>query len=126
MITFKQKGDLSNLERYLRRSSKKARINDQANAIAEQCIQELRFATPKDSGLTSESWEYEIISSGRKTSIIFSNTNMQNGLNVALLLEYGHMTSSGHWVEGREYIDPIIQKNYLNIINKKWKELVKL
>jgi len=126
MIKFKSKGDFSNLENYLKKSKRKSRIGEQATQIAEICLDELKAATPVDSGLTAESWDYEININGRTTSIIFYNHNMQEGLNVALLLEYGHGTSSGTWVEGKEYIDPVIQKNYLNAVNDKWKEMVKL
>lgn len=126
MIKFKSKGDFSNLESYIKKSKRKSRIGEQATQIAEICLDELKAATPVDSGLTAESWDYEININGRTTSIIFYNHNMQEGLNVALLLEYGHGTSSGTWVEGKEYIDPVIQKNYLNVVNDKWKEMVKL
>lgn len=126
MIKFKSKGDFSNLENYLKKSKRKSRIGEQATQIAEICLDELKAATPVDSGLTAESWDYEININGRTTSIIFYNHNMHEGLNVALLLEYGHGTSSGTWVEGKEYIDPVIQKNYLNVVNDKWKEMVKL
>ena len=126
MIKFKQKGDFSNLEKYLEKSKKKSRIGEQANQIAKVCVDELRKVTPKDSGLTAESWDYTIEINGKKTSIVFLNRNIQNGVNVALLLEYGHGTSTGGWVEGREYIDPVIQKYYLDIINNKWKELSRL
>ncbi len=91
--------------------------------MAEQCLAELREATPKDSGLTAESWGYKITSTKKLTSVEFYNNNIQNGINIALLVEYGHITATGGWVEGREYIDPVIQRNYLKIVNDHWKEL---
>lgn len=126
MIKVKVLGSFSKLEDFLNRSRKKTRMQNKATEIAEACIEELKKVTPKDTGKTAESWDYEIKISGKKTSIIFVNNNLQNGINVALLLEYGHGTSTGGWVEGQEYIDPVIQKNYLKAINTTWKEMSRL
>lgn len=125
-IKFIQKGDFSNFERYLKRSRKITRINQQAGLIGETVVDRLKKATPKDSGLTAESWDYEIEINGKKTSIIFYNYNVQNGMNVALLLDFGHGTPTGGWVEGKEYIDPVVQQVYLDVLNNTWKELTKL
>lgn len=126
MISISQKGTCSKLENFIEKIRKKTRISNQAVEIAEACISELKAATPKDSGLTAKSWYYEIDSSNKKTTITFLNKNIQNGVNVVLLLEYGHGTSTGGWVEGKDFVKPIIQKTYLNIINDKWKELTKV
>jgi len=125
MISFKQKGTFSKFEKYLDKIKKTSDVGRQAISIADKIVDELAQATPKDTGLTASSWAYEISQMGNKVSITFLNKNLQNGLNVALLLEYGHGTPSGVWVEGKEYIDPVIQKNYLNIINNAWKEMIK-
>lgn len=126
MIKITSKGDFSNLKTYLEKARKMVLYNDPIHHLADKCIDELRKATPKDSGLTAESWTYEVKQTGKKTTITFLNKNLQNGLNVALLLEYGHGTATGGWVEGREYIDPIISQNYLDAINNSWKEMTKL
>ena len=125
-IKFTHKGDFSKTKQYIKKVRKKSDLQLKATDIAEKCIEELQKVTPKDSGLTAESWKYDIIITGKTTKIVFSNTNLQNGLNVALLLEYGHATSDGRWIEGVNYIDPVIKKNYLNAINKSWKEMTKL
>lgn len=125
-VKFTQKGNFSKFEKYISRSRRIARLKQDAEIIADQCIDELRKATPIYSGLTAESWDYEIEINNRKTRIFFNNRNIQNGVNVALLLEYGHGTPTGGWVEGKEYIDPAIRKVYLDIINDKWKELTRL
>lgn len=125
-IKFTQKGNFSLFEKYIKRARRKTRLGERAQDIAEACIKELQHVTPKDSGLTSESWDYEIIVTGKKTSIIFNNTNIQNGVNVAILLEYGHATANGVWVEGRDYIDPVIKQEYINAITRTWKEMTKL
>ena len=125
-IKFVQHGDFSKFEKYIRRSRKAARIGEQAEDMAKACIEELKRVTPKDTGLTSESWTYEIIINGKITSIIFNNTNIQNGINIALLLEMGHATASGSWVEGQDYIEPTIRQTYLTVLENKWKEMTKL
>lgn len=126
MIKIVQRGNFSKLKDFLTRSRRKARIGEQAEQFADVCVEELKKVTPKDSGLTAESWDYELEVTNKMTTITFINRNIQNGMNVALLIEYGHGTPSGVWVEGKEYIDPVIQKRYLQVIDNKWKELTKL
>lgn len=126
MVKFKNKGNFSKIMDFLTAARRKTRVRQEAIIYAEEIVAELKKATPKDSGLTAESWGYEIKMGGNKTTITFINENLQNGLNVALLLEYGHATATGGWVEGQEYIDPIIKENYLKIVNDKWKELTRL
>ena len=118
--------DFSKTITFLKRSRRNARVGEQADEIGHQCVKELKKVTPKDSGLTAESWDYQITINGKITSITFINTNIQNGLNVALLVEFGHGTPSGQWVEGQNYIEPVMQKVYLDAINRKWKELTRL
>lgn len=125
MIEIKSKGNFDKLQKYLEKIGLKSDLSSQATSIANTVIDELRKATPKDSGLTADSWAYEIVQVGKKTTITFLNKNLQNGLNVALLLEFGHGTATGGWVEGKEYIEPIIRKNYLDIVNNSWKEMIK-
>lgn len=118
--------DFSKTEKYLNHARRTARIGERADEIGHKCVAELKKVTPKDSGLTAESWDYEIIINGKQTSIIFNNTNIQNGVNVALLLEFGHGTPSGTYVEGEEYIEPVLRSVYLEVLNTKWKELKRL
>lgn len=125
-IRIKHKGDFSATESYLRNARRKSRIEDQASIVANACVSELKRVTPKDSGLTAESWDYSISISGHTVTITYFNKNIQNGLNVALLIEYGHATPSGKWVEGQEYIDTVVRKIYLDVVNNKWKELEQL
>ena len=69
----------------------------------------LASATPKDSGLTAASWDYEITHNGKETTIAFTNSNISNGVNIAIILQYGHGTKGGGYVAGRDYINPAIQ-----------------
>lgn len=126
MINIKQKGNFSKLEKYMDLLTKKSRFKNEAYPIAERCLQKLKNATPVDTGLTANSWSYEIKVKGDVTTITFLNKNLQNGLNVAVLLQYGHMMPTGVWIEGKNYIDPIIKEEYLNVVNNTWKEMVSL
>jgi hypothetical protein len=122
MITIKQRGDFKKLDKYFKKSIKITRYEN-VEQIARDCVDRLKEATPKDSGLTSESWSYIIIERKNSKTIQINNTNIQNGVNVALILEYGHGTRNGSWIEGRNYIAPVIERLYLDIIDKAWKEL---
>lgn len=124
MISIKQKGNFSKLDKYLEKIKRTSDVGREAMLVADRIVDELAKATPKDTGLTANSWGYTISQTGKKVTITFLNKNLQNGLNVALLLEYGHGTPSGRWVEGKQYIDPVIRKNYLDIINNAWKEMI--
>lgn len=124
MISIKQKGNFSKFDKYLEKIKKTSDVGREAMLVADRIVDELAKATPKDTGLTANSWGYTISQTGKKVTITFLNKNLQNGLNVALLLEYGHGTPSGRWVEGKQYIDPVIRKNYLDIINNAWKEMI--
>ncbi|MBR6287828.1 MAG: HK97 gp10 family phage protein [Acholeplasmatales bacterium] len=124
MISIKQKGNFSKFDKYLEKIKRTSDVGKEAMLVADRIVDELAKATPKDTGLTANSWGYTISQTGKKVTITFLNKNLQNGLNVALLLEYGHGTPSGRWVEGKQYIDPVIRKNYLDIINNAWKEMI--
>lgn len=125
MIKFKNKGTFDNLTKFLKKIKQKSNIDPQITQFAEICLDELKDATPVDTGLTAKSWNYEIVKSGHKTTVTFNNTNIQNGMNIAILISFGHGTSNGAWIEGVDYIDPIVKRNYLNLVNNCWKEMVK-
>lgn len=125
MIKIKVKGNFDKVDSYFKKSRKIAKFNN-IQTIADNCLEALKRATPKDTGLTAKSWNYEIIEEGNEKKIAFNNTNIQNGVNVALLLEYGHGTASGTWVEGKEFIAPTIQKALLDAIDEACKEMRRL
>nr|DAQ95991.1 MAG TPA: type I neck protein [Caudoviricetes sp.] len=86
-------------------------------------VSALQAVTPKDSGLTAKSWEYKIERQKERVSISFYNTNSQNGVNIAIILQYGHGTRNGGWVEGRDYINPAVQPVFDKIVEDAWKEV---
>lgn len=125
MISFRQKGDFSNLTRYLEKAKNVLHVGD-LDKYGRMGVDALASATPVDSGLTAESWYYEIENKNGSAKIIFRNSNVQNGVPIAILLQYGHGTRNGGWVEGRDYINPAIQPIFDNITNAAWKEVTRL
>ena len=86
----------------------------------------LASATPVDSGLTAKSWYYEVSVTNESATISFHNSNIQNGVPIAVILQYGHGTRNGGWVQGRDYINPAIQPVFDKIADAAWKEVTKL
>ena len=86
----------------------------------------LKSATPVDSGKTADSWYYEITRTSSSVSIVFNNSNINDGVPIAIILQMGHGTGTGGWVQGRDYINPAIQPVFDKIANDAWKEVSKL
>ena len=125
MISFRQKGDFEKLTRYLVKTRgfiKKIDLNEYGKAG----VAALESATPVDTGLTSKSWYYEIEQKNGLASIAFYNSNIQNGIPIAIILQYGHGTGTGGWVQGRDYINPAIQPIFDELANRAWKEVTSL
>ena len=125
MISFRQKGDFSKLTRFLERAKESVRIGD-LDKYGRQGVAALSSATPVDSGKTASSWSYEITNKNGSIDIIFNNSNIQNGVPIAIILQYGHGTKNGGWVQGRDYINPAIQPIFDEIVDNAWREVTKL
>lgn len=125
MITFRQKGDFSKLTYYLKKVGGKAKIND-LDKYGKKGVAALSSATPVDSGLTANSWHYEIKRDNNSVSISFYNSNIQNGVPIAIILQYGHGTRNGGWVQGRDYINPAIRPIFDELAENAWREVTEL
>ena len=125
MISFRQKGDFSKLTSFLERAKETVYLGD-LNKYGRQGVAALASATPIDSGETAESWYYEIENNKESATITFYNSNVQNGVPIAIILQYGHGTRNGGWVEGRGYIKPAIQPIFDQIVDDAWREVNKL
>lgn len=125
MITFRQKGDFSKLTRYLERVKEVVKLGD-LDKYGRAGVAALASATPIDTGLTASSWYYEISNKNGSAMISFHNSNIQNGVPIAIILQYGHGTRNGGWVEGRDYINPAIRPIFDRIADDAWKEVTKL
>ena len=125
MIKFRQKGDFSKLTRYFERIKETFNIGE-LNKYGEEGVAALESATPKDTGLTSSSWYYKLENKNGVAKISFCNSNIQNGVPIAIILQYGHGTRNGGWVEGRDYINPAIQPIFDKITEAAWREVTKV
>ena len=125
MITFRQKGDFSKLTRYFEKVKGVAKLSD-LDKYGREGVAALSSATPVDTGTTANSWYYKIEHQNRSATISFYNSNIQNGVPIAIILQYGHGTRNGGWVQGRDYINPAIQPLFDKIAENAWKEVTKL
>lgn len=125
MISFRHKGDFSKATRYLEKVKEAARIRILERYGAEG-VAALKSATPVDSGLTASSWYYKIERMNGSYTISFYNSNIQNGVPIAIILQYGHGTGTGGWVQGRDYINPALQPIFDKIADSAWREVTKL
>ena len=125
MISFRQKGDFSKLTHFLEKAKEAVRLGD-LDKYGREGVAALASATPVDSRQTSNSWYYEIVNRKGSATITFYNSNIQNGVPIAIILQYGHGTRNGGWVQGRDYINPAIQPIFDKIVNEAWREVTKL
>ena len=125
MTSFRQKGDFSKLTRYLEKAKNAVKIGD-LDRYGQEGVAALASATPVDTGLTANSWYYKIEHKNGSATISFFNSNIQNGVLIAIILQYGHGTRNGGWVQGRDYINPAIQPIFDKIANDAWREVTKL
>ena len=120
MIKMTNRGSFKNAERFFDNSKDLSRrLRTAFERYGAQGVEALQSATPKDSGLTAGSWSYTIEDWG----IGFSNSNIQEGYSVALLIQYGHATKSGGYVEGIDFINPALRPIFDQIAEECWKEV---
>ena len=125
MIGFRQKGDFSKLSSYLEKAKEAARIGI-LDKYGREGVAALASATPVETGKTAGSWYYEIKRQNGSVSLVFNNSNVNKGVPIAIVLQYGHGTGTGGWVQGRDYINPAIQPVFDRIAETAWKEVTKL
>lgn len=122
MIVIKQSGSFKNTERFLTRASN-LNIRSILDMYGREGVMALASATPVDTGLTAQSWGYEVHVSKNTYSITWTNSNVVNGVPVAIVLQYGHATKNGGYVQGRDYINPAIKPIFDKIAEQVWKEV---
>ena len=122
MITISSHGSFENTEKFLKRMSDKS-IFESLSRYGEEGVQALAEATPKDSGDTARSWTYEIERTSTSYAIIWSNTNVVDGVPIAVLIQVGHGTGTGGYVSGRDYINPALRPVFDRIAASVWKEV---
>lgn len=122
MVIVKQKGDFSKTEKFLNSISKKLYYRN-LQKYAEQGVAALASATPMDSGTTANSWDYEIRQTKNSVSIYWTNSNVNKGVPIAVIIQYGHGTRNGGYVQGRDYINPAMRPIFDKIAENVWKEV---
>lgn len=125
MIRLTSKGDFSKADRYFKALIEAAKVKI-LEKYGEKGVAALSSATPVESGLTASSWSYDIERGSGKAAIHFKNSNQNDGVYIAIILQYGHGTGTGGWVEGRDYINPAIQPIFDAIAESAWAEVTKL
>jgi len=119
MIEVTSSGNFKKTEQFLYGMAK-GDVFDILETYGQQGVDALALATPVDSGLTAESWSYEVIRKNGKYQIIWHNSNLESGIPVAILIQYGHATGTGGWVEGYDYINPAIKPLFDKIAQDVW------
>lgn len=122
MIRIVQKGDFSKVTGWLEHV-KEGFGQGILDKYGKLGVEALRNATPVDTGLTASSWYYEISNENGRAVIEYHNSNVNNHVNIALILQYGHGTGTGGWVEGRDYINPALQPLFDQFAEEAWKEV---
>lgn len=125
MIRFTHRGDFSKTTRFLTKAKNKD-YRSILNKYGNEGVKLLSIATPEDTGLTSDSWRYEIESNARGITIYWINTNMVAGVPLVILLQYGHGTRSGGFVQGRDFINPTMKPLFDKLAENLWKEVSSL
>lgn len=123
MITLKVFGNFKNSDRFLKKMS----TTDFANSlksVGQKGVDALSAATPMDSGLTASSWGYELERTKTTFTFTWTNSNVVSGFPVAVMLQYGHGTGTGGYVQGRDYINPSMAPIFEQIINDLWMEVI--
>lgn len=124
MITFSHKGDFSKTKRYFERVKESVRLGD-LDKYGREGVAALASVTPMDTGETASSWYYQIEHNNGSVKIAFHNSHIHDGVPIAIILQYGHGTGTGGWVEGRDYINPVIQPLFDKIADEAWKGVTK-
>ena len=124
MITIESHGEWDMTRNWFNRMSK-LDLALIMNQFGKEGVAALSRATPSKSGLTAKSWNYEVKRTGNSWKITWTNSHVNNGVNIAVILQYGHGTRNGGYVVGRDYINPAIRPVFDNIAQKAWKEVTR-
>lgn len=125
MITFKKSGNFTKVTGYLERLKECFNVGI-LNKYGQMGVDVLASSTPKDSGRTANSWFYKIENKNGRASISFHNSNIQNGVPIAIIIQYGHATGTGGYVQGKDYINPAIRPVFEQLADEVWKEVSKV
>lgn len=122
VIIFRQKGDWKKTRKFLKRCSD-LDLDDVLNLYGQEGVDALAKATPKDTGKTAASWSYEVTKGRESIVITWRNSNIVDGVPIAVILQYGHGTRNGGYVEGVDYINPAMRPVFERIAARAWGEV---
>lgn len=122
MIRIRHKGSFQKTKKFLNHAAN-PNIQTILERYAKMGVDALSSATPIDSGLTAQSWDYEIRTLKNGFEVVWTNSNVVDGASIALLLQYGHATGNGGYVEGRDYINPALRPVFDQLADNAWKEV---
>lgn len=125
MIRFESKGDFNNSLNYLNKL-KNLSFNLDLDKYGQEGVKALQNATPVLTGLASKSWGYRIEHKNKTATLVWTNSDIEGGYNVAILLQYGHGTGRGTYVKGIDYINPALEPVFNKIAEDMWKEVANL
>ena len=125
MIRVKVKGGFTRLESFLNRMTAGGYFQRVLDTYGRRGVEALSSATPVRSGETAASWTYEIESDGSGAKIVWSNNNTNDGVNIALILQMGHGTGTGGYVEGIDYINPALKPVFDGFAEDLWREVTR-
>lgn len=123
MITLSSSGNFDRTFRFLKKMQN-LRIQNILEKYAQQGVQALSQATPLDTGRTASSWSYEVEVGNETATIHWMNSNVNKGVNIAVILQFGHGTGTGGYVQGRDYINPAMRPIFDRIAEEVWREVV--
>lgn len=124
MLSIDQKGDFSKTLNFLKRAKKIDELNLFEKA-GQAGVKALSEATPKNTGKTADSWYYKIVKESGRTTINWLNKNVNDGVVIAVILQYGHGTGTGGYVQGTDYVNPAIKKVFEDLVAELWKEVTR-
>lgn len=124
MITFTSKGDFKKADSWFEKLLNIAKLGE-LDKYGRKGVEALRAATPKASGETANAWSYEIVRGDGETRIVWKNSHINKGVNIAVILQYGHGTGTGGYVQGIDYINPAMRPVFQDIVDNALKEVTK-
>lgn len=125
IISYRTRGDLSKTDTFLKRLMKQD-LKSILHKYGQLGVEALSKATPVDTGKTAASWDYEVTIAPGSATLTWTNSNTNQGVPIALLIQYGHGTPTGGYVPGQDYIKPAIRPIMDELTNELWKEVSKL
>lgn len=125
IVYFTEKGDFKRTERWFMKLAGDKGIRHVLEKYGQKGVEALSLATPKDTGKTAASWSYEVIQNDGEIDVVWKNSNINRGVNIALILQYGHGTRNGGYVQGIDYINPALRSIFKNMADEAWEVIVK-